>query len=166
APGDAGKSEESWRARALVYPSGRSSRKQSIRGFPDPVTSHAKHEVPSSCQERFRRSDVLVEATAAGITRRRTSLDNALAVQTIEGYGQLQVRHATTGQPLPKVYVKVYAELQNGKVHFHKDGYTDLRGRFDYASLSNNNLRTIRRFAVLVLSETHGAQIHTLQPPR
>ncbi|MEZ6036365.1 MAG: hypothetical protein R3F29_02710 [Planctomycetota bacterium] len=125
-----------------------------------------QRELTIDLPERFRRRDVLVEATAAGITRRRTSLDNALAVQTIEGYGQLQVRHATTGRPLPKVYVKVYARLGDGTVRFHKDGYTDLRGRFDYASVSNSDLHRVERFAVLVLSETDGAEIRELQPPR
>ncbi|MCB9878068.1 MAG: hypothetical protein H6835_10745 [Planctomycetes bacterium] len=125
-----------------------------------------QRELTIDLPERFRRRDVLVEATAAGITRRRTSLDNALAVQTIEGYGQLQVRHSTTGRPLPKVYVKVYARFDNGEVRFHKDGYTDLRGRFDYASVSNSDLDRVERFAVLVLSETDGAEIRELQPPR
>ena len=30
--------------------------------------------------------------------------------------------------------MKVYAELEDGPIRFHKDGYTDLRGRFDYVS--------------------------------
>ena len=29
--------------------------------------------------------------------------------------------------------MKVYAQMQDGGVQFYKDGYTDLRGRFDYA---------------------------------
>jgi hypothetical protein len=53
-----------------------------------------------------------------------------------ENYGRLETRDSTTGKPLPKTYVKVYAKLNDGTVRFFKDGYTDLRGRFDYASLN------------------------------
>jgi len=35
--------------------------------------------------------------------------------------------------------VKVYARLKGGKVRFFKDGYTDLRGKFDYASLNSSD---------------------------
>ena len=40
------------------------------------------------------------------------------------------------GAPLPRAYVKVYAKYPDGSIRFYKDGYTDSRGRFDYASLS------------------------------
>ena len=45
---------------------------------------------------------------------------------------------AASGKPLPKAYVKVFARCSDGTVRFHKDGYTDLRGRFDYASVSDD----------------------------
>ena len=56
---------------------------------------------------------------------------NSLALELTENYGQLRVAGADDGQPLPTVYVKVYAQLKDGQVQFYKDGYTDLRGRFD-----------------------------------
>ena len=55
-----------------------------------------------------------------------------------ENFGRLEVRDAANNRPLPKSYVKVYARLKNGTVRFYKDGYTDLRGRFDYASLNSD----------------------------
>ena len=48
---------------------------------------------------------------------------------------------------------------------FHKDGYTDLRGRFDYSSLSIEDTAAATRYAVLLLSEEHGAVIHEVTPP-
>lgn len=83
----------------------------------------------------------------------------------IERYGQLQVRHATTARLLPKVYVKVYAMQPDGTVRFHKDGYTDLRGRFEYVSVSGDKAVSIERFAVLVLSDGEGAVIREVAPP-
>jgi hypothetical protein len=51
-------------------------------------------------------------------------------------------------------------------VRFFKDGYTDLRGRFDYSSLSTSDLDTVDRFALLVLSDDHGAVIQEAAPPK
>jgi hypothetical protein len=35
-------------------------------------------------------------------------------------------------KPVPKIYVKCFAKMKTGKTRFYKDGYTDLRGSFDY----------------------------------
>ena len=70
-----------------------------------------------------------------------------------------------TGKPLPKVYVKTYARMNNGQVRFYKDGYTDLRGKFEYASLNTDDLNQVQRFALLVIDPVAGAQIEEAQPP-
>ena len=67
---------------------------------------------------------------------------------------------------LPKTYVKVYGKLANGQVRFYKDGYTDLRGRFDYVSLNTGELDTVTSFAILILNEKHGAIIREAKPPK
>jgi hypothetical protein len=67
---------------------------------------------------------------------------------------------------MPKVYVKVDAKLAEGSVKFHKDGYTDLRGRFDYASVNTPERRAIERFAALVLSDDKGVLIREAAPPQ
>ena len=97
-----------------------------------------------------------------------------------------------------KAYVKVYARLRGGKVRFFKDGYTDLRGKFDYASLNSSDspnpppvplentradargssgnlgfqmlrpeeLPQDERLSILVLSDTHGALVREVSPPK
>ena len=111
-------------------------------------------------------SNVLVEISGAGVTRSQAYYANSLDVQVIENYGQIQVRHQTTKQPLSTVYVKVYARMNDGQVVFYKDGYTDLRGRFDYTSLSTNQLDSVARFSLLILSDEHGAVIREADPPK
>ncbi|MCI5223297.1 MAG: hypothetical protein D3924_11635, partial [Candidatus Electrothrix sp. AR4] len=71
-------------------------------------------------------------------------------------------------KPLSKVYVKVYARSGSGKgkAVFYKDGYTDLRGRFDYTSLNSDQLDSVSRFAVLILSEEHGALVREVGVPQ
>lgn len=116
--------------------------------------------------EALRTRNVLVEVVAAGRARAVPYYSNSLVVQTSDAYGQLRVLEADTQKPLPRVYVKVYARLRDGQVQFYKDGYTDLRGRFDYATLSTNQLDHVERFALLVLSEDRGAVVRELAPPK
>ena len=70
------------------------------------------------------------------------------------------------GKPLPAAYVKVFARQGDGSVVFHKDGHTDLRGRFDYASVNGEAMDKASAFAILVLSDEHGAVILEASPPK
>ena len=51
-------------------------------------------------------------------------------------------------------------------VKFYKDGYTDLRARFDDSSLSTNDLDFVERFSVLILYDEHGAMVKEVAPLR
>ncbi len=113
----------------------------------------------------FRDRNVMIEVVAAGIRSRTTYYPNSLRVDLIENYGQLRVRARDDRRALPKVYVKVYARMADGSIQFFKDGYTDLRGRFDYASLNTDTMGQVDRFAILVLSENHGAVVREVGPP-
>ncbi len=116
--------------------------------------------------EKLAHSNVLVEVTGEGLAKSQAYYSNALAVQTIETYGQVRVTHGKGAQPLSKVYVKAYARMQDGSVRFYKDGYTDLRGRFDYTSLNTNELDAVERFSLLILSDEHGAVVREASPPK
>ena len=78
--------------------------------------------------------------------------------------------HRATGRPLPRTYVKVYAQLRGAGAgaegRFYKDGYTDLRGRFDYVSLNSDLLGRVEKFAILVSSSEHGAVVRMAPPPK
>ena len=91
---------------------------------------------------------------------------NSLGIGMFENYGQVQVRVEKTGLPLAKAYAKVYAQLNNGAVRFHKDGYTDLRGRFDYVSQSNRANDRVVEYSILIMSEENGSVIRQANPPR
>lgn len=49
---------------------------------------------------------------------------------------------------------------------FWKDCYTDLRGKADYATISQKNVSGVSKFSILVLSDEHGASIRACGPPR
>ena len=115
--------------------------------------------------EALRNRNVLVEIIAAGQTKSQAYYANSLKVQLIENYGQLQVAAEEDAKPAAGVYVKVYARMKDGGVRFYKDGYTDLRGRFDYTSLSTNEIDFVDRFALLIMSPDCGALVREAQPP-
>ena len=110
--------------------------------------------------------NVLVEVSGAGQSQAKPLFSNSMDVFVQERYGQIQVTGGQARSPIPKAYVKVYAQMHDGTVQFYKDGYTDLRGRFDYASLSTNQLDNVKRFSILVVSEDLGAEIREASPPK
>ena len=113
----------------------------------------------------YHSSNVLVEITANGKSSAHAYYANTLNIIVSEGQGRLQVLHAGDNRPLPKTYVKVFAEI-NGQPKFYKDGYTDLRGKFDYLSLSTAGLNNATKFGILILSAEHGAAVKEVKPPQ
>lgn len=112
----------------------------------------------------FAQGNVVVEARAGALVRRGTSLSSTMSAQVVASYGQVEIRDKA-GAPMPAVYVKCYARVEGGAVRFHKDGYTDLRGRFDYASVSEVGGGKPVRFSLLMLSEKDGAVLREVDPP-
>ena len=119
----------------------------------DDKRSHS-FELPREYQSK----NVLVEIIGGGKKRSQAIYSNELHTVVSERYGLLTVRHAGDNRPLPTTYVKVYALTGNG-AKFYKDGYTDLRGKFDYASVSTSDINDVQKFSVLVMSEEHGATV-------
>lgn len=128
--------------------------------------SGKKGENKFALPEEFRSINVLVEVVAAGQKAAQAYYANSLDVTVVENYGRLDVRDKKSREPIPKAYIKVYARDQDGSVKFYKDGYTDLRGKFDYASLNTSQLGTAQRFAILVMTEGNGAIVLEAAPPK
>lgn len=116
--------------------------------------------------EAYRSRNVLVELRSGEQTQSEAIYANNLNVQFREAFGDLQVSNCQTGAFLPQTYVKVYGQRADGSVVFVKDGYTDLRGRFDYLTQSNVALDGVQKLAVLVLNSEQGTLIRTVGMPR
>lgn len=119
-------------------------------------------EVPGELANK----NLIIEVSGAGVKETTTYYANSLRVETSANYGQLQVRHRRDRKSLSKIYVKVYSRERDGNIRFYKDGYTDLRGVFDYASVSSNALDRVEKFSILVLSEEYGAEVIEVNPPQ
>ena len=50
-------------------------------------------------------------------------------------------------------------------VAFFKDGYTDMRGRFDYGQLSGTSISDVEKFAIFIQNDSHGSVIKEAKPP-
>ncbi|MCW1923315.1 hypothetical protein OKA05_12190 [Luteolibacter arcticus] len=111
--------------------------------------------------ESFRRGNVLV-AAQSGSTKVLRVLDSR-ALETVRQPldRTVQVFDSTSRLPLPQTYVKVYVQGPDGEAVFHKDGYTDLRGKFDYLSHTGSDLGEIRKVAVFVSHPEKGARIES-----
>ncbi len=114
----------------------------------------------------LRGKNVVVEGVGGGRRVAKVHYANDLAPTLAHQFGQVRVQRASDRAPLPATYVKVYARMRGGAVAFYKDGYTDLRGWFDYATLSTDDLDRVERFAILVCSDTSGAAILETAPPQ
>ncbi len=112
--------------------------------------------------EAWSQTPCLLRLSGGGRDQVLSQVPHRFTTRPISSLGQIQVLGAD-GKGLAKTYVKVYAR-RHGQVVFHKDGFTDLRGRFDYASL-NTGLNGIDSFAILVLSDKEGALVIEAKPP-
>ncbi len=115
--------------------------------------------------KQFANKNVLVEVVGGDQSKSHAWFANSMDVQVVESWGQILLSDSAQKAPLSKAYVKVFARDSSGKVVFHKDGYTDLRGRFDYVSQSNRSLDGITDYAILIISDENGAVIREAKPP-
>ncbi|ETO12375.1 hypothetical protein RFI_25001, partial [Reticulomyxa filosa] len=95
----------------------------------------------------------------------RPFYDNQLLLQVKENYGQLKVLNKNTNKPVKKAYVKVYAKTDQ-TTEFYKDGYTDLQGKFDYLSISTDQLQRATQLAILVSTEDLGCVVKQVNKPK
>jgi hypothetical protein len=115
--------------------------------------------------DRLRDRNVVIEAVGAGLRKAKVHYANDLITNLAHQVGQIRVQRGSDHRALAATYIKVYARRTDGSVAFYKDGYTDLRGWFDYASLSTTELDAVERFAILVHSDHAGAAILEIEPP-
>lgn len=111
-------------------------------------------------------ASAMILVSGGGIQRTLAHVGGGLKVQTMEKLGILAVATFSEGTPVPGAYVKVYTRNKSSNdVSFHKDGYTDRRGKFDYATLSSHGVESVEKFAILVSTKEHGLITTCAKPP-
>lgn len=74
----------------------------------------------------------------------------------------MRVFQASTKKALSSVYVKVFVKTTSDSSLFFKDGFTDIRGKFEYAkasSSSQTNKSDMLKFAIFISHDTLGSII-------
>jgi hypothetical protein len=113
----------------------------------------------------LRGKNLMVEVVAAGKRKAQASFSRSIRAALSENRGQLRVLRTSDGKALSRVYVKVYGSKGNSS-RFIKDGYTDLRGRFEYATVSGLDINQFKKFAILVVAPDGSALVTEAKPPR
>lgn len=121
--------------------------------------------------EIFQRENVIVEmitptSNGGEIKVTKVAYDNEIDVTVSRAVGEVRVLHRETRDPIPQAYCKVYAQnIRDDSISFFKDGYTDIRGRFDFRTLSTDQLRGSRRLAILIKTDDYGSLIKEVEVP-
>ena len=90
---------------------------------------------------------------------------SSLKYSIFESIGEIKVI-SPEQKALPEVYVKCFCETNNEDIKFYKDGFTDLRGKFDYVSLNNDLINKVKKFSILLVSKDYGSVIVYCNPPK
>lgn len=114
--------------------------------------------------EQFQTKNILIEVCSGIYKDSWVSLSHNLSVVINSKAGILHAYEKETRRVLPCCYVKVYVK-KNGNTLFLKDGYTDIRGYFDYFSVSNDNSQDVSKIAIFVCHDSFGSLIREVNPP-
>ncbi|MFO1528430.1 MAG: hypothetical protein U1F77_01560 [Kiritimatiellia bacterium] len=109
----------------------------------------------------FAGRNVAIEIESAGL-RSVIRLDSALTVEKVETYGEVRVASVAS----PGCRLRQGLRPPGRRFGRLPQGYTDLRGRFDYASVNGEAMDKAAAYSILVLSEEHGAVILEASPPK
>jgi len=104
-------------------------------------------------------TNVLVQVTSKQNVVSHMVYSNQLKVVCDKANGILRVLHRDTREPLDATYIKVFGRDALGKVEFYKDGFTDLRGEFDYLRQTTDGLEGLREFAILIVHPKYGTRV-------
>ena len=115
--------------------------------------------------DELKNKNFYIEISAGKIKEKEIYYSSLLKYSLIESIGEIKVMTPEL-KPIPKVYVKCFCETNSGLIKFYKDGFTDLRGKFDYISLNTDLINEVKKFSILMVSKEYGSIIVTCNPPK
>ena len=115
--------------------------------------------------EHLRKEAMIVQVLSKDKFEILEMFNSELIVFPIAEYGMVNVQ-SISGEALHSCYVKCYAKYKDGgRVAFYKDGYTDFRGYFDFASLNSDGMKNIECFSLFVSHSKCGSIVTKVNPP-
>lgn len=117
-----------------------------------------------SIPDKFKVQNNLIEVSSNGKTQIETYFSNSMKISISESFGEIKVSNLKL-EPQSKVYIKCFAKLKDTTVKFYKDGYTDLRGKFNFVIINSDILKDVELFSILVMHDSLGSVIKECNPP-
>ncbi|CAI2378280.1 unnamed protein product [Moneuplotes crassus] len=114
--------------------------------------------------EKLQNQNLVIEISGEAKQAFLTYFSTSLKISINENFGELKVSDEDN-KPLSQVYVKAFSKQNNGEVKFFKDGYTDIRGKFEYAQINSKKLGSVTKFAILAMSDNHGSTTREAKVP-
>ena len=122
-----------------------------------------------SIPTNLKNENLFISITSPTLTVSKPYLDHPLIVQIRQNYGKLKVLTMNQSDSkltyLSGTYIKVFALIGN-EYEFYKDGYTDIRGEFDYVSISTDQLENTKKFAIFVSNDEYGSFVTEADVPK
>ena len=115
--------------------------------------------------EELKNKNFYIEVLSGKKKEKEIYNSSLLKYSIIESIGEIKVMTPEL-KPLPQVYVKCFCETNNDSIKFYKDGFNDLRGKFDYVSLNTDLVNEVKKFSILMVSKDYGSIIATCNPPK
>ena len=115
--------------------------------------------------EELRNKNFYIEISSGKKIENEIYNSSLLKYSIIESIGEIKIMTPEL-KALPQVYVKCFCETNSGAIKFYKDGFTDLRGKFDYVSLNTDLVNEVKKFSILMASKEYGSIIATCNPPK
>jgi len=130
------------------------------------LTNETEYEIPNE----YKNENLFIEVISDTLNVSKPFYNDNLVVSIQENHGQLKVllkdNQTDTLVPAKKAYVKVYAKMNNYTNEFYKDGYTDISGKFDYVSISTDQLDRTQEFAIFIQYDGYGSVVKTASVPQ
>ncbi len=113
----------------------------------------------------FYSKNILIEVSSDSIKKFNMYFSSEIKIIISENLGELKVLNQQL-KPVIKAYIKVFVKLNYGEPKFYKDGYTDLRGQFNYLDLNTDQLKDAEKFYIFASEDNLGVKITECNPPR
>ena len=114
--------------------------------------------------KEYEASNIMIEISSLSVKSFDTYFSTSIKITFSESLGEVKVTDKEN-KCLNKVYVKCFAKMKDDSVKFYKDGYTDMRGKFNYITLNTDSLGSIVKFSLFVMDDNLGSAIKECSPP-
>jgi hypothetical protein len=138
--------------------------------FPTLLTTESTTQSPDESvisidiPEALKNKNLVIYVQTAVLSEKVQYFPSELEVITASEAGFVRVANKDK-RPLPQIYVKAFSQNKDGSVAFYKDGYTDMRGIFDYSALNADKLDSIDKFSLLICSQEYGSATKVVPKP-